>query len=97
MKKVVSVRAVCLFIAAMAALLSVARVAEAVNCNPLELNSCAGAISSSSNPSRTCCSKLQEQKPCLCGYLRDPSLRPYVNAPGAKYVASKCGVPIPNC
>nr|WOE53366.1 non-specific lipid-transfer protein type 2 [Citrullus colocynthis] len=98
MKKVGPVRVICIFVAAMAVFLSGARVAEAVTCSPLELSSCAGAISSpSSEPPSTCCSKLKEQQPCLCGYIRNPSLRPYVQSPGAKAVASKCGVPFPRC
>ncbi|KAG6581748.1 hypothetical protein SDJN03_21750, partial [Cucurbita argyrosperma subsp. sororia] len=86
-----------LFMAVMVALLSGARVAEAVNCSPMELSSCAGAITSSSTPSSTCCNKLREQKPCLCGYIRNPALRPYVQSPGARNVAAKCGVPFPSC
>ncbi|XP_054787584.1 non-specific lipid-transfer protein 2-like [Prosopis cineraria] len=70
---------------------------EAVTCSPVALSPCMGAISSSSPPSSECCQKLKEQKPCLCGYLKNPSLRQYVNSPGAKKVASSCGVPIPSC
>ena len=73
------------------------RMAEAVTCSPLTLSPCAGAISSSSPPSSLCCQRLKEQQPCLCGYLRNPSLRQYVNSPGAKKVASACGVPTPSC
>ncbi|XP_028784390.1 non-specific lipid-transfer protein 2-like [Neltuma alba] len=71
--------------------------AEAVTCSPAALSPCIGAITSSSPPSSQCCQKLKEQKPCLCGYLKNPSLRQYVNSPGAKKVASTCGVPTPSC
>ncbi|XP_028784391.1 non-specific lipid-transfer protein 2-like [Neltuma alba] len=71
--------------------------AEAVTCSPAALSPCIGAITSSSPPSSQCCQKLKEQKPCLCGYLKNPSLRQYVNSPGAKKVASSCGVPFPSC
>ncbi|KAF7811292.1 non-specific lipid-transfer protein 2-like [Senna tora] len=74
-----------------------AQVAEGVTCSPVALSPCAGAITSSSPPSSACCQKLREQKPCLCGYLKNPSLRQYVNSPGAKKVASACGITIPNC
>ncbi|KAK7381443.1 hypothetical protein VNO78_34135 [Psophocarpus tetragonolobus] len=71
--------------------------AEAVSCNPVELSPCLGAITSSSPPSTTCCQKVREQRPCLCGYLKNPSLRQYFNSPGSRRVASSCGVPFPTC
>ncbi|KAJ6766583.1 BIFUNCTIONAL INHIBITOR/LIPID-TRANSFER PROTEIN/SEED STORAGE 2S ALBUMIN SUPERFAMILY PROTEIN [Salix purpurea] len=77
--------------------LAEAKVSEAVTCNPGELSSCLGAITSSSPPSTTCCSKLKEQKPCLCGYLKNPALKQFVSSPGARKVASACGVPYPSC
>ncbi|XP_022865656.1 non-specific lipid-transfer protein 2-like [Olea europaea var. sylvestris] len=73
------------------------QVTEAVNCSPLELSSCAGAIMMSLPPSDTCCRKLKEQEPCLCGYIRNPSLSQYVNSPNARRVANICGVPTPRC
>ncbi|XP_009777694.1 non-specific lipid-transfer protein 2-like [Nicotiana sylvestris] len=72
-------------------------VTEAVTCSVVELSPCAGAISSPQPPSSACCAKLKEQKPCLCGYLKNPNLRPYVNSPNAKRVAKSCGVPTPSC
>ncbi|KAL5743362.1 hypothetical protein ACOSP7_026210 [Xanthoceras sorbifolium] len=36
-------------------------VVEAVTCNPMELSPCMAAITSSSPPSSTCCSKVREQ------------------------------------
>ncbi|KAK4284171.1 hypothetical protein QN277_001039 [Acacia crassicarpa] len=73
------------------------RTAEAVTCSPIALSPCMAAILSSSPPSNECCDKLKEQKPCLCGYIKNPSLRQYVNSPAAKKVASSCGVPFPTC
>lgn len=78
-------------------LLAEAKVSQAVTCNPGQLSPCLPAISSSSPPSTTCCSKLKEQKPCLCGYLKDPALKQFVSSPGARKVASACGVPYPSC
>ncbi|KAK4341685.1 hypothetical protein RND71_040186 [Anisodus tanguticus] len=72
-------------------------VTDAVTCSVTELTPCAAAITSSQPPSSACCSKLREQKPCLCGYLKNPNLRPYVNSPNAQRVAKTCGVPTPNC
>lgn len=77
--------------------MSEAQQTEAVTCSPLELSSCLSAITSSSPPTGMCCSKLKEQKPCLCGYLRNPNFSQYVNSPNARKVANACGVPFPNC
>ncbi|KDP32977.1 hypothetical protein JCGZ_13008 [Jatropha curcas] len=73
------------------------RLSNAVTCSPLALSPCLPAINSSSPPSNDCCVKLREQKPCLCGYLKNPSLKQYVSSPGARRVANSCGVPIPTC
>ncbi|RVW68521.1 hypothetical protein VitviT2T_021841 [Vitis vinifera] len=81
----------------MVVLLSEAHLTKAVTCSPLELSSCFAAITSSAPPSSMCCSKLREQRPCLCGYIRDPNLSQYVNSANARRVASTCGVPFPNC
>ncbi|PON49232.1 Bifunctional inhibitor/plant lipid transfer protein/seed storage helical domain containing protein [Trema orientale] len=78
-------------------LLSEAPTAEAVTCSPLQLSSCLSAITGGTPPSSQCCAKLNEQKPCLCGYLKDPNFRQYVNSPNAKKVAAKCGVSYPKC
>ncbi|KAK8498451.1 hypothetical protein V6N13_100053 [Hibiscus sabdariffa] len=71
--------------------------AEAVTCNPNQLASCLPAFSSGASPSTTCCAKLKEQKPCFCGYLKNPALGQYVNTPNAKKVATRCGVQYPQC
>ncbi|XWS23483.1 hypothetical protein CRYUN_Cryun28dG0017600 [Craigia yunnanensis] len=57
------------------------RTAEAVTCSPMELIPCFDAIISSTPPSDTCCSKLKEQIPCLCGYLNDPTLKRFLTIP----------------
>nr|KYP44018.1 Non-specific lipid-transfer protein 2 [Cajanus cajan]KYP58544.1 Non-specific lipid-transfer protein 2 [Cajanus cajan] len=71
--------------------------ADSVTCNVVEFNPCLGAITSSSPPSTACCRKIREQRPCLCGYLQNPTLRLYVNSPGARRVVSSCGIPFPSC
>ncbi|CAK8574008.1 unnamed protein product [Lathyrus sativus] len=68
-----------------------------VTCNALQLSACANAITSSNPPSATCCSKLKEQKPCLCKYLKDPSLKKLVTSPNAIKVADICDSPFPIC
>lgn len=71
--------------------------AEGVTCSPVELGPCLAAITSSSPPSTACCQKVREQRPCLCGYLKNPSFKNYVNSPGSRRVATSCGVPFPTC
>ncbi|XVF31573.1 hypothetical protein REPUB_Repub17cG0002300 [Reevesia pubescens] len=73
------------------------RMAVAVTCDPSQLSSCLASLTSSTPPSPTCCSKLKEQQPCLCGYLKNPALKQYVNSPNAKRVANTCGVATPKC
>lgn len=72
-------------------------ISEAVTCKPIELSSCVSAITSSTPPSKLCCSKIKEQKPCLCQYLKNPSLKKFVNTPNARRVAKTCGTPFPRC
>ncbi|KAL2896551.1 Non-specific lipid-transfer protein 2 [Bienertia sinuspersici] len=75
----------------MAALLAQAPMSDAA-CSPVQLSPCAPAIRSNRRPSGACCARLRQQRRCLCGYLRNPALRRYVNSPGAKRVASTCRV-----
>ncbi|GMI99521.1 Tracheary Element Differentiation-related 4 [Hibiscus trionum] len=78
-------------------LLAESEVSTAVTCSPTQLSPCVGAITSSSPPSKLCCSRIKEQKPCLCQYLRNPNLKKFVNTPNARKVASTCGTPFPKC
>ncbi|KAK8981468.1 hypothetical protein V6N11_027884 [Hibiscus sabdariffa] len=78
-------------------LLAEAELSTAVTCSPTELSPCVSAITTSSPPSRLCCSKIKEQKPCLCQYLGNPNLKKFVNTPNARKVASTCGTPFPKC
>lgn len=96
MKKA-SCAVLCMVAMAVVVLFGELHVSEAVTCSPLQLSPCLGAITSGQPPSAACCKKLQEQKPCLCGYIKDPTLGKYVNSPNAKKVASSCGVAVPNC
>ncbi|XP_021763617.1 non-specific lipid-transfer protein 2-like [Chenopodium quinoa] len=77
----------------MAVLLAEAPTTKAA-CSPVQLSPCAPAIMSNKPPSGACCARLRQQKPCLCGYLRNPNLKRYVNSPGAKRVASTCRVSV---
>ncbi|ANM64338.1 putative bifunctional inhibitor/plant lipid transfer protein/seed storage helical [Arabidopsis thaliana] len=88
---------VSLFALAAVLLMILAPAAEAVTCSPMQLSPCATAITSSSPPSALCCAKLKEQRPCLCGYMRNPSLRRFVSTPNARKVSKSCKLPIPRC
>ncbi|TKY64815.1 non-specific lipid-transfer protein AKCS9 [Spatholobus suberectus] len=96
MAKSASGVAMCAVVLVALLLIEVGPMAEAVTCTPTELSPCLPAITSSSPPSTTCCQKLKQQKPCLCGYLKNPSLKQYVNSPGAKRVVSACGLAYPS-
>ncbi|KAK4256126.1 hypothetical protein QN277_009034 [Acacia crassicarpa] len=97
MKKMMCVMSLTVMVVLILAAVDLPHMAEAVTCTPLSLSPCAAAISSSSPPSSLCCQRLMEQKPCLCEYLKNPSLKQYVNSPGAKKIASSCKVPLPSC
>ncbi|KAL4578858.1 hypothetical protein LXL04_014989 [Taraxacum kok-saghyz] len=84
-------------IALLVMVLAQSEVGVAVTCNPTQLAPCAAAISSSASPSRLCCTKIKQQRPCLCTYIRNPSLRNYVTSPNAKKVARICKVSVPRC
>lgn len=95
MKKVLQVVVVVLVVVVVVS--SDIEMAEAVTCSPVELSPCLGPITTSSPPTSICCQKVREQRPCFCGYLKNPSLRQYVYSPGARRVASSCGVPFRTC
>ncbi|XP_011097163.1 non-specific lipid-transfer protein 2 [Sesamum indicum] len=87
------------WVVAIVVVLAVAEVHEtgAAPCNPVELSPCLAAISGSQPPSAECCSKLKEQVPCFCDYVKNPVFKPYVDSPNAKKVAATCGVAFPTC
>ncbi|XP_039035442.1 non-specific lipid-transfer protein 2-like [Hibiscus syriacus] len=87
---------VALCVAALAVLLFT-RVTEAAICDPQQLRPCISALTSPGAPSIACCSKLNEQRPCLCGYIRNPALKHFVDNPNTKRIASTCRVPYPRC
>ncbi|KAI9113764.1 hypothetical protein K1719_015015 [Acacia pycnantha] len=72
------------------------QVSMAVTCSPVQLSACVSAITSSTPPSQLCCSKIKEQKPCLCQYVKNPNLKKFVDSPNARKVASTCGTPFPS-
>ncbi|KAI3515689.1 hypothetical protein L1887_14592 [Cichorium endivia] len=92
--------AACTTVFALAFLVMVfpgSKMATAATCSVTQLSPCLPAFTSSSPPSAQCCTKLKEQSPCLCGYIKNPSLKAYITSPNARKVASTCAVPIPKC
>ena len=83
-----------LMVVVMVGLIIEAPVLEAIMYSPVQLSPCAPAIMSNKLPSGPCCAKLRDQKPCLCGYYKNPTLKRYINSPGAKRVASTCRVSV---
>lgn len=72
----------------------------AQSCVLKELIPCQPAIITGGLPSGECCDKLNEQKPCLCGYLvtKKPYLTPiYDISPNTLKVFEACKVSIPTC
>lgn len=70
---------------------------DAAICNPRDLNVCSAAFSSNSRPPPACCTKIKEQKPCYCQYIKDPSIGPLLRSPNAVRVARQCRVVFPRC
>lgn len=101
MKEVSISRSLCLSVSVMAmaivALITGVRLADAVNCNPMEMRACLPAFESSDPPTAECCEKVKEQQPCFCAYLKSPIFKPYLESPNAKKIGSSCGVSFPAC
>ncbi|WMV18173.1 hypothetical protein MTR67_011558 [Solanum verrucosum] len=97
MKKGSSISAI-LLVTTLVILLGELLVVESVICDIAELQPCTDAIIKSQPPSPACCTKLIEQLPCICGYIEDPKLKPYIKfTPQAKKVFETCGVHLPKC
>lgn len=92
--KALSCIAVC---AMLVVLVSEAQVVVAVTCNPTQLAPCASAITSNTPPSRLCCVRITQQRPCLCQYLKNPNLKKFVSSPNARKIATTCKVAYPRC
>ncbi|KAL5726545.1 hypothetical protein ACHQM5_009583 [Ranunculus cassubicifolius] len=79
------------------ALTSCANVSLAATCDVMQLSPCLSSITSGSLPSEICCARLKSQKTCLCQYMKNPFLQPYINSPNAQKVSIICGAPFPTC
>lgn len=88
---------VALILSMQAVLLGELRAVNAVTCDVMELSPCHDAITTGVPPLKACCDKLKEQKPCLCGYIKDPKFSKYVNSPYSKVIETACNTPKPKC
>ncbi|CAN8295102.1 unnamed protein product [Cochlearia groenlandica] len=66
-------------------------------CNPMDLQTCAGAIQTGAQPSTECCGKLKEQQTCLCGYMKNPAFSQYITPEKAHQILAACDIPYPSC
>ncbi|ESQ45733.1 hypothetical protein EUTSA_v10010852mg [Eutrema salsugineum] len=69
----------------------------APSCIPMELWSCLPTISMGGEPTKNCCDNLKEQKPCLCGYIKNPEYSLFVTSPNARKMIDACKIHIPSC
>uniref|UniRef100_A0A1J3CNX3 Non-specific lipid-transfer protein 2 n=1 Tax=Noccaea caerulescens TaxID=107243 RepID=A0A1J3CNX3_NOCCA len=66
-------------------------------CDPMQLLPCEDAIRRGSAPTKECCTKVGQQQHCVCGYLRNPNFKAFLNSPNAKKIATDCHYPYPKC
>jgi hypothetical protein len=71
--------------------------ASAAQCNVGSLVVCAGAITSGSKPSDSCCSTLRAQRGCFCEYARNPAYSGYIKSANARKTLATCKVATPRC
>ncbi|KAL6577640.1 hypothetical protein OROMI_009968 [Orobanche minor] len=68
-------------------------------CNTDDLNPCRDVIEHPEHDvSDDCCNARNAQKTeCLCFFMKNATLQPYVNSPGAVKISKVCKAPYPNC
>ncbi|KAL5726546.1 hypothetical protein ACHQM5_009584 [Ranunculus cassubicifolius] len=76
---------------------SALNVSWAVTCDVTQLTPCFSSITLGTPPSELCCTRLKILRPCLCQFMNDPVLQPYVKSPNADKIANMCGTPTPTC
>ncbi|KAK1433238.1 hypothetical protein QVD17_10147 [Tagetes erecta] len=69
---------------------------KGVDCNPSFLDPCVPAFKDpKAQVSDACCDNLEEKKPCICVWYKDPETSNYFKMPGANHVSTSCGVEFP--
>ncbi|KAL1216839.1 putative non-specific lipid-transfer protein AKCS9 [Cardamine amara subsp. amara] len=69
------------------------RVAAVESCDPMELSPCYVTIETGSKPSDLCCTRVKQQKHCVCQYMKNPTFKSFLNKPNAKKIATDCHSP----
>uniref|UniRef100_A0A251T8I6 Putative bifunctional inhibitor/lipid-transfer protein/seed storage 2S albumin superfamily protein n=1 Tax=Helianthus annuus TaxID=4232 RepID=A0A251T8I6_HELAN len=97
----------CFTVAFMVLLLSAGQLQKTEaqsRCDSVQLSWCLQSIVSNIPPSQDCCRRLRDccrrlrgQQACLCRETRDPTFGGYLRHPGARRVATACGVTFPRC
>ncbi|KAF5780312.1 putative bifunctional inhibitor/plant lipid transfer protein/seed storage helical [Helianthus annuus] len=90
----------CFTVAFMVLLLSAGQLQQTEaqsRCDSVQLSWCLQSIVSNMPPSQDCCRRLRGQQACLCRETRDPTFGGYLRHPGARRVATACGVTFPRC
>nr|GME08352.1 non-specific lipid-transfer protein 2 [Ipomoea batatas]GME12181.1 non-specific lipid-transfer protein 2 [Ipomoea batatas] len=87
-----------LMILAILLLLLVEAQFSSATCDVQQLNPCLSALTFDTKPSQLCCVRLNQQKPCFCEYVKNPTLKEYViDSPAAKKAIETCKVSLPKC
>nr|GME12182.1 non-specific lipid-transfer protein 2 [Ipomoea batatas] len=87
-----------LMILAILLLLLVEAQFSSATCNVQQLSPCLSALTFDTKPSQLCCQRLNQQKPCFCEYVKNPTLKEYViDSPAAKKAIETCKVTLPKC
>nr|GMC80139.1 non-specific lipid-transfer protein 2 [Ipomoea batatas] len=69
---------------------------SSATCDLQQLNPCLSALTFDTKPSQLCCVRLNQQKPCFCEYVKNPTLKEYViDSPAAKKAIETCKVSLP--
>ncbi|KAJ0771012.1 putative bifunctional inhibitor/plant lipid transfer protein/seed storage helical [Helianthus annuus] len=98
MKKILAVIALPLLVLALVVgVTQSAEEAKPTKCDPSQLLPCLKSITYGIPPPPMCCSKLKQQKSCMCGYIKNPKFAKYVKSPNAKKTMKACHAPIPKC
>ncbi|GJW24734.1 RNA-directed DNA polymerase, eukaryota, reverse transcriptase zinc-binding domain protein [Tanacetum coccineum] len=66
-------------------------------CDPVQISWCLQSFVSNMPPSQDCCRRFKSQESCICRERHDSTFGAYLRLPGARRVASRCGVNYPTC
>ncbi|GMN38635.1 hypothetical protein TIFTF001_007875 [Ficus carica] len=73
-------------------LLGRTELSEAVHCDFDKRGMCSDEMTSNVPPTALCCSKLKQQKHCLCHYIKDPVFGKTINSPNSMKMFASCQI-----